>query len=130
MIGNQAVQDLRNGIPTSTALQGLQILAASVAAVDTCYEEDRPTWSKNDPLEGHCGALATTARYVFGGEVLSGRSADGVRWLWNRLPSGEEVALTEDDLIPCTKKGRVFTGGSNSRFAIFCARVMQALARE
>jgi hypothetical protein len=122
---------LKAGIPTVTALQALRRAAMGVAALDTCYPDDAEKWLENgddDPLIGHCAAVAFVARSLFGGHILTATHPTKGRHAWNMLPGGYKVDLTEEDLHPRIHYGRKFKPmNTNPRFLLFKQRVLEAL---
>jgi|SRR5580698_8060336 hypothetical protein len=106
-------------------------VCTKVAAKDTAYKPLEHLWSAEDPLAEHCGAVAYVVQNVLGGDVISGVDNDGIRWLWNRIPSANgpiDVALTEDDLRPPVLSGKCLPPRKtvNPRFALFYSRYLLA----
>jgi hypothetical protein len=116
---------------TVNCLRLILSTACRVTSKETCYEGERESWSKERPLTGHCGVLAYIVNVVLGGEILSGRDSDNVRWLWNRLPNGTQVALTSSDPFNITfTNARVLRKRKtvNDRYFQFLIKMEQELA--
>ena len=103
----------------------LQNACRKAASAETCYEADVPLWSRDDPLKGHCGAIAFVVALLLGGDMLSGRTESGERHIWSRLPDGAEFDLSQPHLGTIVRHGRVFKPKRpNARFLIFARRVL------
>ncbi|MFC0601737.1 hypothetical protein ACFFHI_25620 [Streptomyces palmae] len=81
-------------------------------AADTCSPDDaaRAPWTPQNPAWGHCDITALVVHDLLGGqlvvgEVYLGEEQHGHHW-WNRLPSGIELDLTQDQF----RRGQVVTG--------------------
>ncbi|NUU25753.1 MAG: hypothetical protein HOV68_30245 [Streptomycetaceae bacterium] len=96
-----------------TTLHSLDRAFHAAWAADTCSPDDaeRVPWHPDNPAWGHCDVTTLVVHDIFGGELLLGKvELDGVpmgfHW-WNRLPSGLELDLTEEQF----RLGQRLVGG-------------------
>lgn len=73
-------------------LHDLRKACLAVASAETSCGPDEYDREKS-PLHGHCGAVSSMVRGMFGGDIVTGR-VNGVQHYWNRLDDGTEVDLT------------------------------------
>jgi hypothetical protein len=107
---------------------------SAASAETSCYPGSYD--AGKSPLDGHCGAVATVIRGMFGGYVVTGR-VNGVPHYWNRLPDGTELDLTScqfgGDGFTLLKRGRKVkprTGPTPPRFLLFAERVREFLGKQ
>jgi hypothetical protein len=122
---------------TQSDLKFLRKVFLKVATPETsCYPREyarlKAKGKLTSPLRGHCTAVATTIKGMFGGDIVRGR-VNGESHYWNRLPDGTEVDLTScqfggDGLTPF-KKGRKAPVPKrvNPRFLVFAALVLEEI---
>lgn len=122
--------------PVPPTLNAIAVAGRAAASADTAYPDDAATWTPEQPLHGHCGAMAWTVRALRGGVILSGRDVDGERWLWNQLPHDPDMAPITVCLIrldwapPDVPNPRLFNPKRvNPRFRLFEERVRALLAQ-
>lgn len=77
--------------------EGLRELLPSICDRETAYNPE--SWSRDNPLGGHCTVVSLLVQDLWGGELLRaslrGTEFAGMRWhYWNRLPDGREIDLT------------------------------------
>lgn len=108
-----------------------------------CLEVAGPEWScypeyydaNKSPLDGHCGAVSSMLRGIYGGDIVTGRVNGAVHY-WNRLPGGIEIDLTScqfggDGYNPLLKGRKVKRGKLvNLRFLQFAELVRQKLGSQ
>jgi hypothetical protein len=112
----------------------LKVAQADTSCYPSEYKRAKESGELKSPLRGHCAAVATMIRGMFGGDVVQGRVNEESHY-WNRLPDGIEIDLTScqfggDGLTPF-KKGRKVPvrERTNPRFLVFAARVLAELKR-
>ncbi|KUJ67974.1 hypothetical protein ACZ90_23550 [Streptomyces albus subsp. albus] len=81
-------------------------------AADTCSPDDaaRAEWTAENPAWGHCDITTLVVHDLLGGDLLLGEvyldgEQHGYHW-WNRLPSGIEIDLTQDQF----RRGQLVSG--------------------
>lgn len=84
----------------------LRSLCMQVADREYAYQHDY-----KGGLHNHCGVCAYVVYTLFGGSLLSGvirnELPNGTRHIWNLLPDGQQIDITQPDLIPLSSKGRI-----------------------
>jgi hypothetical protein len=85
---------------TSWSLLDLDRALRASWADDTCSPDDLADWRPDNPSCGHCDITALLVHDLFGGSLLVGEvhigdTQHGHHW-WNRLPSGVELDLTQE----------------------------------
>jgi ADP-ribose pyrophosphatase YjhB (NUDIX family) len=84
---------------------------------DTCDPSDLADWQPRNPSRGQSPATALLVAELMGGELVQGRISTPGRmprphW-WNRLPDGNDLDLTRDQLRP----GEIVTGGARLAYS-------------
>ena len=124
-------------MPSHREIEMIRVASLAVACAETSCNPDQysPIVS---PLDGHCGAMATMIRGIFGGDIIKGKVKKTVHY-WNRLPCGTEFDLTScqfggDGYTPLAK-GTVVKEPKLSpnlvapQFLLFAMRVKEELGK-
>jgi hypothetical protein len=64
--------------------------------------DDPDEWTPQNPSRGQCAVTSHVIRELLGGEILVAPVKPSINehHCWNRLPSGEEIDLTDDQFRP------------------------------
>ena len=112
--------------PSDRQLKKFADACKQVARRDTAYAPLELMWSKTDPLAEHCGAVAYAAKRMWGGQIMTGTKS-GVRWLWCKLLTGEEIMLEGFPVGGIQGKPMRPTKTVNKRWSLFYDRLREVI---